>query len=71
MRLLFAEIGLEESRRAACERVGPRVNVKAVMLQQPGEGGGAVGPARAPGSTEELRAQLGAAKRRTGTSPSE
>ena len=32
VRLVFAEIGPEESRKAACERLGARVNVKPVTL---------------------------------------
>ena len=32
VRLVFSEIGPDESRKAACERLGARVNVKAVTL---------------------------------------
>ena len=64
VRLLFAEIGPEESRKAACERLGPRVNVKPVTLYTWVKGAApSVVPARTPGSTEELRAQLAAVKK--------
>lgn len=64
VRLVFAEIGPDESRKAACERLGPRVNVKPVTLYNwVMEAAPSAVPTRAPGSTEELRAQLAAVKK--------
>jgi transposase len=65
VRLVFAEIGPEESRKAACARLGPRVNVKPVTLYNwlKEATPTAAGPARAPGSVEELRAQLTAVRK--------
>ncbi len=64
VRLVFAEMGPEESRKAACERLGPRVNVKPVTLYNwVKEAAPASVPPRAPGSVEELRAQLAAVKK--------
>ena len=57
VRLVVAEQGPDESRSAACERLGPRVSVKPVTLY--GWVKKAVprsSPAMVPGSIEELRA---------------
>ena len=64
VRLVFAEIGPEESRKAACERLGPRVNVKPVTLYNWVKAAApATVPPRLAGSTDELRAQLAAVKK--------
>ena len=64
VRLVFSEIGPDESRRAACERLGPRLNVKPVTLYNwVKEAAPSSAPARPPGSVEELRAQLAAVKK--------
>ncbi len=59
MRLVFSEIGPEESRKEACERLGSRLGVKAVTLYNWVKAGTAkpAGPVHVPGSIEELRAQ--------------
>ena len=65
VRFVFEEIGPDESRRQACERLGPKLNVKSVTLYNwvkhaaPAK----ARPAAAPGSVEELRAQVQALKR--------
>ena len=58
VRLVFAEIGPEESRKAACERLAPGVNVKAVTLYNwvKDAAPGPASPARPAGSIEDLRA---------------
>lgn len=65
VRLVFAEIGPDESRKAACERLGPRVNVKPVTLYNWLKAAGPSSPpaAKTPGSVEELRAQVAALKK--------
>ena len=65
VRFVFEEIEPDESRMRACERLGPRLNVKAVTLYNWVKQST---PARArppvqPGSVEELRAQVLALKR--------
>jgi transposase-like protein len=56
--LVFAECGPDESRKAACTRLGPAVNVKPVTLYNWVKAGGGTPtrPDAAPGSVEELRA---------------
>ena len=65
VRFVFEEIEPDESRTRACERLGPKLNVKAVTLYNWVK---ASAPAKArppaqPGSMEELRAQVQALKR--------
>lgn len=65
VRFVFDEIGPEESRSAAVERLAPRLNVKPATLMNWVK---AAAPARAratppPGSVEELRAQVAALKK--------
>lgn len=58
VRLVFAEIGPDESRKQACERLGPRVGVKAVTLYNWVKSATpTAAPARPAGSVEDLRAQ--------------
>ena len=60
VRFVFEHIEVDESRYAACQRLGPKLNVKAVTLYnwvkiatpKPSK------PAAAAGSVEELKAQL-------------
>jgi len=65
VRLVFAEMGPDESRKAACTRLAPGVNVKPVTLYNwvKEAGPSSSTPARAPGAVEELRAQLAAVKK--------
>ena len=64
VRLVFAEIGPDESRKACCDRLGPRLGVKPVTLYNwVKDAGPAQAPARPAGSVEDLRAQLAAAKK--------
>ena len=59
------EIGPDESRRQACERLAPKLSVKAVTLYNwvkqtaPAK----ARPAAQPGSVEELRAQIQALRK--------
>ena len=65
VRFVFEEIAPDESRSHACERLGPKLNVKAVTLYNwvkhaaPAK----VRPLAAAGSVDELRAQVQALKR--------
>jgi transposase len=64
VRLVVAEQSPGESRSAACERLGPRLGVKPITLY--GWVKKAVprpAPAAAPGSVEELRAQVAALRK--------
>ena len=60
VRFVLEEMEPDESRKQACERLGPKLSVKAVTLYNwvkqasPAESR----PAALPGSTEELRAQV-------------
>ena len=63
VRFVFESIEPTESRKQACERVAPRLNVKPVTLYnwvKAATPASAKGPGRAmqPGSVEELRAQV-------------
>lgn len=65
VRFVFEEIGPDESRSAAVERLAPRLNVKPATLMNWVK---AAAPARTrptppPGSVEELRAQVAALKK--------
>ena len=65
VRFVFEEIGPEESRKEACERLAPKLSVKAVTLYNwvkqasPQKARAAV----SPGSVEELRAQIQALRK--------
>ena len=65
VRFVFEEIGPDESRRQACERLAPKLSVKAVTLYNwvkqtaPAK----ARPAAQPGSVEELRAQVQALRK--------
>jgi transposase len=65
VRFLFEEIEPDESRKQACERLAPKLSVKAVTLynwvkqSSPGK----ARPPAPPGSVEELRAQVQALKK--------
>ena len=64
MRLVFAEIGPEESRRKACERLGPSVGVEAVALYNWVKSATpSAQPVRPAGSVEDLKAQNAALKK--------
>ena len=68
VRFLFEEIGPNESRNAACERLGPKLNVKPATLYNWVKAAAPVGARRAtgpvtPGSVEELRGQLAAVRK--------
>jgi transposase len=65
VRFVFEEIGAEESRRQACERLASRLSVKSATLYNWVK---QAAPARArpvapPGSVEELRAQVQALRK--------
>jgi transposase len=65
VRFLFEEIEPDESRKQACERLAPKLSVKAVTLynwvkqSSPGK----ARPPAPPGSVEELRAQITALRK--------
>ena len=67
VRFVFEEIGADESRLAAVERLAPKLNVKPATLMNwvkvaaPGR----PRPTPSPGSVEELRAQVAASRRTT------
>jgi transposase len=65
VRLVFAEIGPDESRKAACTRLAAGVNVKPVTLYNwvKEAAPSTAAPSRSPGSVEELRAQLAAVRK--------
>jgi transposase len=65
VRFVFEEIGPEESRSQACERLAPRLSVKSATLYNWVK---QAAPAKArptppPGSVEELRAQVAALRK--------
>ncbi len=68
VRPVFGEIGPDESRKAACKRLAPGVNAKAVTLYNwvKEAAPGAASPARLAGSVEDLRAQLAAVREENG-----
>jgi len=65
VRFVFEEIGPDASRRQACERLAPKLSVKAVTLYNwvkhavPAK----ARPSMPPGSVEELRAQVQALRK--------
>ena len=69
VRFVFEEIGPDESRFAACERLSPKLNVKAatlygwVKMAAPAGARSAKSSVVAPGSIEDLRAQLAAVRK--------
>lgn len=63
VRFVFEEIEPDESRMRACERLGPRLNVKAVTLYNWVKQSTPARARPAPGSVENLRAQVQALKR--------
>ena len=64
VRLVFSEIGPDESRKAACDRLGARVNVKPVTLYNwVKDAAPSLSPPRLPGTPEDLRAQLAAVRK--------
>ena len=69
VRLVFESIEPTESRKQACERLAPIVSVKPVTLYNwvkaatPASAKGPGRQAAAPGSVEELRAQVAALKK--------
>lgn len=60
VRFVFEEIAVDESRSAACERLGPKLNVKPATLYSWVKSAVPPGAKRAaqPGSVEDLRAQV-------------
>jgi transposase len=65
VRFVFEEIEPDESRKHACERLGPRLSVKPVTLYNWVKQAAPAAPRRAPspGSVEELRAQVQALRK--------
>jgi transposase len=68
VKFLFEEIAVDESRYAACERLGPRLNVKPATLYGWVKAAAPAGARRAgqpvtPGSIEDLRFQLAAVRK--------
>lgn len=64
VRFVFEEIEPNESRKQACERLAPKLSVKAVTLYNwVKQAAPTVRPAAQPGSVEELRAQVQALKK--------
>ncbi len=65
VRFVLEEIEPDESRKQACERLGPKLNVKAVTLYNwvKQSAPSKARPAVSPGSVEELRAQLTAMRK--------
>ena len=69
VRFVFEEITPDESRYAACERLSPKLNVKAatlygwVKLAVPAGARAVKSSVAAPGSVEDLRAQLAAVRK--------
>lgn len=65
VRFVLEEIGPDESRKQACERLAPKLSMKAVTLYNwlKQSAPGKARPAASPGSVEELRA-LNAALRK-------
>lgn len=64
VRLVFAEIGPQESRKGACDRLGARLGVKPVTLYNWVKAATPTAqPVRPAGSVEDLRAQNAALKK--------
>jgi transposase len=65
VRMVFAECGPDESRKAACNRLAASLNVKPVTLYNWVKAAGGTATTTPPpsGSVEELRAQLAAARK--------
>jgi len=65
VRFLFEEIEPDESRKHACERLAPRLSVKAVTLYNwvKQSAPARVRPSALPGSVEDLRAQNAALRK--------
>ena len=65
VRFVFEEIEPNESRKQACERLAPKLSVKAVTLYNwvKQSSPGRAQPSAALGSVEELRAQVQALKK--------
>lgn len=65
VRFVLEEIGPDESRRQACERLGPKLSVKPVTLYNwvKQSAPAKARPAVVPGSVEELRAQNAALRK--------
>ena len=65
VRFVFEEIGPDESRKQACERLAPRLSVKAVTLYNWVKASSPVKTRQpaSPGSVEELRAQNAALRK--------
>jgi transposase len=65
VRYVFEEIGPDESRSAAVERLGPKLNVRPATLMNwvKAAAAPAARPSPAPGSLEELRAQNAALRK--------
>ena len=65
VRFVFEEIGPDESRKQACERLAPKLSVNAVTLYNwvKQSAPPKPRPAVSPGSMEELRAQNAALRR--------
>ena len=65
VRFVFEEIEPDESRMHVCERLGPKLNVKAVTLYNwvKQSAPARARPAASPGSVEELRAQNAALRK--------
>src|SRR4051812_26919006 len=65
VRYVFEEIGPDESRSAAGERLGPKLNVRPATLMNwvKAAAARAERPSLAPGSLEELRAQNAALRK--------
>lgn len=64
VKYVFEEIGPDESRSGACERLGPKLGVKPVTLYNWVKAAAPVARSKpAAGSVEELRAQVIALKR--------
>ena len=65
VRFVLEEIEPDESRRHACDRLAPKLSVKAVTLYNwlKQSAPGKARPPAPPGSTEELRAQVQALRK--------
>jgi transposase len=65
VRFVLEEIGPDESRKQACERLAPKLSVKAVTLYNWAKQSSPAGsrPPVSPGSVEELRAQNAALRK--------
>ena len=66
VRLVLSELGPDESSKAACGRLGPRLNVKSVTLYnwvKLASPTGVTSTVRPAGTVEELRAHLAVVKK--------